>query len=175
MDVTFGRRLEDIREAKALTLPELSKRSQLGLATLCRYQKMASPGRIAYEALVRLANALEVDVGYLTGEDQVLVRLEPFQVAARESLKRFLELKALPRRLRAGLTRIQDDPAAPRSTQQWEDFWRLLRQATGRSRPKQRVETTSQRSEQKSALRLLTAKPGKASEQSISPLRLACR
>lgn len=155
MKTTFGERLQAIREAKGLTLPELSKRSHLGLATLFRYQQLADPGAIAYDALVRLTGALEVDVRYLTGEDQVLAALEAPQVASRESLKRFLEKVVASPRLHRGLIRIQDDPAAPKSIQQWGDFWRLLQRFTGRSGPGQQVPTGAPDNEKRPMLRVV--------------------
>jgi transcriptional regulator with XRE-family HTH domain len=177
MNAAFGKRLQAIREAKALTLPQLSKRSQLGVGTLFRYQKMADPKAVTYDALVRIANGLEVDVRYLTGEDQLLVSLEPSQVAARESLKRFLEQTAVSYRLRRGFIRIQDDPAAPRSVRQWEDFWRLLQQFTGQSGPKKSIEAPSQRNEKKPVLRVLPSMTtGKPPHEDITrPLRFGSR
>jgi|SRR5208282_2753852 len=177
MNATFGERLQSIREAKALTLQELSERSHLGVGTLFRYQKMADPGAITYDALVRIADSLEVDVRYLTGEDQFLVPLEPFRVAARESLKRFLGQTTVSYRLRRGFIRIQDDPAAPRSVRQWEDFWRLLRQFTGQSGPKKPIQAPSQRNEKKPFLRVLPSRTtGKPPHEDITrPLRFGSR
>jgi transcriptional regulator with XRE-family HTH domain len=149
MKDTFGARLRALREAKALTLPQLSKRSRLGVATLFRYERMAAPGAVAYDALVRLSDALEVDARYLTGEDRSLVALEASEVAARESLKRFLERMPAAGRLRHGFCRIQDDPAAPRSVRQWDNFARLLGQVIGQNDPKPRVESARGRQREK--------------------------
>lgn len=134
--MNFGQRLQAIREEKHLTLPELSKRSRLGVATLFRYQQMADPGTIAYDALGRLATALEVDVRYLTGENQELCSLDAPQVAARESLRRFLDASTISPRLQRGLMRIQDDPAAPKTISEWHDFWRLIQRFGGRNDPR---------------------------------------
>jgi transcriptional regulator with XRE-family HTH domain len=173
MKATFGERLQAIREAKALTLPELSRRSKLGVGTLFRYQKLAHPGAVTYDALVRLANGLEVDMRYLTGEDPLLLPLDPSQVAARESLKRFLEQVAVSYRLRRGFIRIQDDPAAPRSIQQWKNFWRLLQQFTGQSGPKKSTQAANQRNGRKPVLRVLPSRTtGKPSHEDMTrPLR----
>jgi transcriptional regulator with XRE-family HTH domain len=141
--MNFGQRLRAIREEKDLTLPELSKLARLGVATLFRYQQMADPGAIAYDALGRLATALEVDVRCLTGENQELCALEPCKVASRESLRRFLDASAISPRLQRGLMRIQDDPAAPKTVSQWEDFWRLIQRFGGRSDPRQEVAPSS--------------------------------
>lgn len=140
----YGDRILALREAKALTLQELAKRSQLGVGTLCRYEKMSDPGSLAYESISRLADALEVDVRYLTGEDDALLSLEPSQAAARESLKRFLQRNLLSPRLRRCFTRVQDDPAAPKSVRAWEDLWRLLQQFIGRSGPKKFTDITAE-------------------------------
>jgi transcriptional regulator with XRE-family HTH domain len=124
--MNFGQRLQAIRDAKGLTLPELSKRSLLGVATLFRYQQLENAGTIAYDALVRLASALEVDVRYLIGENQELSVLDPAAVASRESLRRFIDAASISPRQQRGLMRIQDDPAAPKTISGWKNFWRLV-------------------------------------------------
>ncbi len=138
--MNFGQRLHAIREAKRLTLPELSKRSHLGVATLFRYQQMENAGTVTYDALARLASALEVDVRYLTGENQELSVLEPAAVASRESLRRFIEVASISPRDQRGLMRIQDDPAAPKTTSDWQNFWRLVQCFRGKE-PHRRGDT----------------------------------
>jgi transcriptional regulator with XRE-family HTH domain len=165
----FGDRISGLRKAKKLTLQELADRSQLGVGTLSRYEKMPNPEVLAYRSISRLADALEVDVRYLTGEDEALLTLEPSQAAARESLKRFLLENSISPKLRRCFTRVQDDPAAPKSVRAWEDLWRLLQQFIGRSGPKKSTENTGEEDARKPFRVLSGRSPKKPSGHEEAP------
>ena len=161
--MNFGQRVRALRKAKQMTLPELSKRAKIGLGTLSRYERQRATGRIAHTYLQRLADALEVDLAFLTDDVLGSAGASATDVAAREALKRFLATHDdLPKRTLRGLQRVQDDRAAPKTIDRWVDFWRLVQILSGKDSPLKAMGPTARLSRtKKPILRMI---PGGSTE-----------
>lgn len=70
--MTFGEKLKSVRKAAGLTQTELGEATGISLRTICLYEngKMYPRKRENYK---KLADALNVDVQYLMGEDEGFV------------------------------------------------------------------------------------------------------
>lgn len=128
---SLSERLLALRELKGYTQPQLASRCGVSKATISRYEDDPD-ANFTRASIDLIAAGLEVDAAYLLGYDLELTTLPVRTVASRESLRRFLDRTAFPRRLRTRFIRIQDHSAAPITVQGWNDFWLLVSGFFGR-------------------------------------------
>jgi transcriptional regulator with XRE-family HTH domain len=114
----LNRRLRMTREARALTLEELGRKTGLNLGTISRLEREPRDPRAS--SLVRLAEALEVSVPFLLGtEDHDL----DFPVALRrQALRRFLSIIAYDDQQRVHFEELCFFDSAPNSIRGWQDL-----------------------------------------------------
>jgi transcriptional regulator with XRE-family HTH domain len=130
MDPSLGERLKGLREAKRWTLEYLAEATGSDKGQISRYEKdTADPGT---KSLKALAHALDVRSAYLLGEVEELEELTFPQVAAHESLLRFLRAGSqLTESRQKRYWDVVDLPAAPLTVQGWKDLEELLRRLSG--------------------------------------------
>ena len=117
---TLSQKLKILRKSKRLTLRQLAVRAKIDKGQLSRYEN--GTAKPSYESLRSLAAALEVRVGYLTGEIPELEELTPRQVATWESLRLFLEGSKTRDQVGVALYRRSLALAiAPTSVRSWEE------------------------------------------------------
>lgn len=116
--MSFSDRLRQTREAKGLTLEKLSAKTGLSEAAISRLERIPRDPRAS--SLRKLAEALEVSVGFLMGiEEQQL----EFQVALRhQSLQRFLVTNPMSEEPKKHFEELCFFDSGPNSVRGWQDL-----------------------------------------------------
>jgi len=114
----MGERLRKAREAKGLTLQELADKTGLNIATISLLERKPRDPKIS--SLGKLADALEVSVGFFMGkEDQHL----EFQVALRrQSLQRLLVTNPMSDEQKKHFEELCFLDSGPNSVRGWQDL-----------------------------------------------------
>jgi transcriptional regulator with XRE-family HTH domain len=120
----IGERVRAVREAKGLTQSYVADRLGVVQTTIGMYEKSAD---LKHSVIKKLANALEVEHRYLTGEDPTLEPLGVARVVRHESQRIFLaSISGLADADREGYSRIKNHRAAPKTVQEWTEFREML-------------------------------------------------
>jgi transcriptional regulator with XRE-family HTH domain len=116
--MSFSERLRQTRVAKSLTLEQLSSKTGLNIATISRLETVPRDPRAS--SLRKLADALEVSVGFLMGmEEQQL----EFPVALRhQSLQKFLVTNPMSEEHKKHFEELCFFDSGPNSIRGWQDL-----------------------------------------------------
>ena|SRR2546426_3741889 len=126
---SLGQKLRGVREAKpSLSLIKLAARTRIDKGSLSLYErdKQEPP----FSRLKLLCAELQIRAGYLFDEIDELRRLNPAQVAARESLRLLQRRRRLTSHERNELGNVARTPHSPTTLEEWEDH--LVRVRAGR-------------------------------------------
>jgi transcriptional regulator with XRE-family HTH domain len=116
--MSLNERLRHARKAKGLTLEKLATKTGLNLSSISRLERESRDPKAS--SLGKLANVLEVSVGFLMGtEDQQL----EFQVALRrQSLQQFLAVNPMSEEQRKHFEQLCFLDSGPNSVRSWQDL-----------------------------------------------------
>ena len=126
---TIGERIRSVREAKGLTQGDVASRLGVVHTTVGDYERASD---LKHSVIKKLADALEVNHNYLTGDDPELEPLDVAIVVRRESLRIFLDRTKVKGRERRQFERVRDLPAAKTTIDGWRELRTLIHTFLGR-------------------------------------------
>jgi transcriptional regulator with XRE-family HTH domain len=121
---TLARRLREVRGHQDLALSEVARRASISKAYLSQLEHGTS-SHPSYDVIVRLATALGITVGELTGRPAVWEPTEAEQMPA--SLRAFAEGADIPKTDVSMLSKIHFRGKRPRSPEDWAHIYETIR------------------------------------------------